>query len=221
MENLDYIVMVSKTLSNNCRVDYIGIRYSTCLIVVAGFSIMTTTHDGISAESCTSVNIQYTRIVENALSSGKSGMSFWRCRAFSVWNCEISYHNVVLFAYNSQGVSNNLLAGTGNNYGLYSSYGSIITTIGTQPAATTALVQDAGGMFTYGNGSQISGPFTLGISCTWGNVSGGYVRHGIYSNGQGDNNNKYWYYCHHTVIAWDCILFKWFSKPTTSDCINM
>lgn len=172
----------TEVLSDNCKVDRISIRYNTCMVVVAGFSIMTTTEDGIVSESCTTINLQYMKITGNAISSGKTGIAFYRC-TFSVWNCQVSYHTVALFAYNSRGVSNNWVAGAGNNYGLYSSYGSVITTTGIQPAATTPLVQDAGGMFTYSNGSQIAGLFK-GLSCTWGTMSGGYVRHGMHSNGQ-------------------------------------
>lgn len=169
-------------LSDNCKVDSIDMLYDTCMIVVGGFSIMTTTNNGVSAESCSSLNIQFIKITENALSSGVSGAAFYRC-GFSIWNCQVSYHHVALLAYASRGVSNMWASCIGNNYGLYSSYGSAVVTTGTQPAANYPLIHDAGGMFTYGNGTQVAGIFTSGLSCTWGTIYGGYVRHGNYDSG--------------------------------------
>ncbi len=168
-------------LSDNCKIDRIIAQYNTCLLVVGGFSIMTTTADGIFADSCPSLNFQFMKITENAISTGKVGMSIFRS-IFSIWNCQVSYHNVALLAYNSRGVSNNWATCVGNNYGLYSSYGAVVALTGTQPAATTSVIHDTGGSFTHNNGTQIAGIFT-GLSCTWGTIYGGYVRHGNYDSG--------------------------------------
>lgn len=164
-------------LSDNCKVDSIDMLYDTCMIVVGGFSIMTTTNNGVSAESCSSLNIQFIKITENALSSGINGMGFYRC-SFSVWNCQVSYHHAALFAYNSRGVSNMWATCTGNNYGIYGSYGSVITMTGDQPAATTPFTRDAGGSFIQDNGTQIIGLLTSKLTCTWGTVSGAYYKIG-------------------------------------------
>ena len=169
-------------LTDNCRIINLRASWNTCYMNIGGFSITTTSDVGIYGYNNTALLLRFIKITENALSIGPDAIYLAECK-FSVWNCQVSYHNRVLTAYNSHGVSNNWVAGTGNNFGLYSSYGSRITTTGTQPAATTSLIQDAGGMFTYGNGSQIAGPFG-GLSCTWGTIVGGYYRHGMYANGQ-------------------------------------
>lgn len=144
---------------------------------IGGFSITTTSDVGIYGYNNTAIFIKFMRITENALSIGPDAIYLAECR-FNVWNCLVSYRNRVLTAYNSQGVSNNNLAGTANNYGLYSIMGSIITIIGTQPAATTPYVHDSGGSFINANGTQISNLITAGLSCTWGTIQGGYYRHG-------------------------------------------
>lgn len=171
------------TLSDNCKVNSIYAFCNTSEIIIGGFSITTVTDTGISAHGCTNLNIHFTKIIGNALASGKYGIMVNRC-AFSIWNCQVSYRDIALHAYNSRGVSNSWATCTGNNYGLWSSYGSVVTTLGAQPAATiTSISQDTGGMYVYANGSQIAGIFQ-GLSCTWGTIEGGYMRHGMYANGQ-------------------------------------
>ncbi|MDF2885792.1 MAG: hypothetical protein K0R23_177 [Lacrimispora sp.] len=164
-------------LSDNCKINSIYTFCNTCSMAIGGFSIMTTSDVGINVNNCASISLQFIKITGNALSSGKYGITLYRC-IFSVWNCQVSYRTVALFAYNSHGVSNNWATCTGNTYGLYSSYGAVITTTGTQPAANTLRTHDSGGMFTYDNGTQISDLITSGLSCTWGTIQGGYYRNG-------------------------------------------
>ena len=170
------------TLSDNCKINRIIAYWNTCGLIISGFNIMTTTDAGIYADSCINLNIHFTRITQNALASGKDGMLFSRC-IFSVWNCQVSYRNKVMYAYSSHGVSRDWVVGTGNINGLWSSYGSVITTVGTQPTATKQFNHDDGGAFTYDNGTQISDITSLGLTCTWGTIrSAGYARNGN-SNG--------------------------------------
>lgn len=70
------------------------------------------------------------------------------------------------------------LHGTGLTYGVRLSNLSKFNCIVNNLSATTKLFNDGGGMEIQPNGTQISGLITSGLSCTWGTIGGGYVRHG-------------------------------------------
>lgn len=170
----------SETISDACQITDIMTLYNTSYVTIGGFRITSTIYHGIMGYGNSAIRLQFLKIIDNALSY--DGIFLSECK-FSVWNCMVSYHNRALVAYNSHGVSNNWVAGTGNNYGLYSTYGSVISLIGTQPVATTSRVQDRSGSFSFENGTQITGLLTSGLSCTWGTIGGGYFRHGMYPTG--------------------------------------
>ncbi|MBE5991886.1 MAG: hypothetical protein E7247_05755 [Paenibacillaceae bacterium] len=73
------------------------------------------------------------------------------------------------------------VTGTGFNIGVVVSTGSVATcgtASGMLISATTPIQQGASGQYVYSNGTQISDDITTGLSCTWGTIRSGYVRHG-------------------------------------------
>ena len=73
------------------------------------------------------------------------------------------------------------VSGTGFNIGAIVGTGSVITCgtpNGMSISAITPILRNGAGVFTYASGTQISGPISSGLSCTWGTISGGYYRNG-------------------------------------------
>lgn len=167
------------SLTDNCRITNLRASWNTCYMNIGGFSVTTTSDVGIYGYNNTALLLKFIKITENALSIGPDAIYIAESK-FSAWNCMVSYHNRALTAYNSQGVVNSWVTGTGNNFGLFSSYGSVITVTGTMPAATVnPFTYAAGGRFIYDNGTQITGLINSGLSCTWGKIeAGGYYRNG-------------------------------------------
>lgn len=71
--------------------------------------------------------------------------------------------------------------GSGLHEGIFSVTGSHVTIYNNLISASSPYAQTHGGMFTYANGTQISGMITSGISCNWGTMYGGYIRHGNFN----------------------------------------
>ncbi|WP_312448477.1 hypothetical protein [Lacrimispora sp.] len=83
-----------------------------------------------------------------------------------------------VFAGNMSQVYIASITGSGLAVGVYSVTGSHVGIISNLISAVTPYSQVNCGSFTYGNGTQISGQISSGLSCTWGTIKGGYVRHG-------------------------------------------
>jgi len=94
-----------------------------------------------------------------------------------IYNCNINGRNFAIRFNNSTGYISTC-SGTSNNIGMYASSASIIYVVGATVTATTPRAQENGGMFINQNGTQISELITSGLSCTWGTITGGYIRHG-------------------------------------------
>jgi hypothetical protein len=74
--------------------------------------------------------------------------------------------------------------GSGFTTGLDISTASHLTIYSNTISATLPTSIYTGGQLIFNNGTQISGFFTAGLSCTWANIrGGGYVRHGVFSGG--------------------------------------
>lgn len=71
------------------------------------------------------------------------------------------------------------VSGSGFNVGLFVANGSIIYVgVSNSISATNKAQPSSGGMIINANGTQISDDITAGLSCTWGTIRSGYVRHG-------------------------------------------
>ncbi len=169
------------SISNVCSIKSFFTSNCFAYIFIAGFNITTITRHAIQAYNTHEILVRYCSAVGST--SDWAGFRFAESH-FQIWSCVVSNKNIALHAYKSYGTSDNWGSTSGNNIGAYSEYGSIITTIGAQARGTTLLKQSRGGMFTYGNGAQIAGPFASGLSCAWGTIYGGYFRHGNYINGE-------------------------------------
>lgn len=165
------------SISTNCSVRWIGMRYCSCRVYLLGLNLF----GNGSAGAC--VGVDCTDIIAHFLSVTSTdltniGFSFDACRA-RVENCKVINHNVALRSYNSNcGSANWTNDSTGNNTGLLSEFNSIIITTGVQPQAPLAYQQSSGGAFIYESGTQITDMISYGLACTWGTITGGYIRHG-------------------------------------------
>ena len=92
--------------------------------------------------------------------------------------------NIGLRSYNSNVTSINWdSTSTGNVIGIAAD-GGVIRQYGTQPYGSSKdKYQTNGGVITNYNGTQISDIISSGLSCTWGTITGGYVRHGNAAGG--------------------------------------
>lgn len=163
-------------LSDNCKVTRIEASYNTCYLFINGFSITSATATGLVGYNNTAIEPRYLKIAASSAQS-VNGIYFAECM-FNITNCIVSYHATALSLYRSYGFSAYWGTCIGNNYGMYLDTGSIVTKIGQQPQATIPERTVQGGTFINENGTQISGLISSGLSCTWGTLSGGYVRHG-------------------------------------------
>ena len=122
------------------------------------------------------------KIVETNLSW--SAIEIYSGSKINVMSCEISNHANAIYAdYGDVYISS--CTGSGNNYSIRGNSGARITTQGTIPSYTVtngAIVTSAGATYFNSNGTQISDDITYGLSCTWGTIRSGYVRHGNYNS---------------------------------------
>jgi hypothetical protein len=75
------------------------------------------------------------------------------------------------------------IAGSGLAVGINVNTASHLTIYSNSLIATLPTAIYTGGQIIHNNGTQVSGMITSGLSCTWGTISGGYTRHGVFSGG--------------------------------------
>lgn len=162
-------------ISSVCNIPDIIISDNSALVDIRGINFTTTTANGIFAVVSHFVIVVFCRCV---LSSSWGGFSFDQTR-FEVVSCVVSNKGIALMAHGADGNSRawNPLS-TNNTVGIHAEYGSIIRKDGTQPQATVPERCYSAGSVINANGTQISNMITSGLSCTWGNLVGGYIRHG-------------------------------------------
>jgi len=73
--------------------------------------------------------------------------------------------------------------GTGFAIGISVLTSSFITCVTNNISAITPIQSSNGGVVINTNGTQISGIISSGLSCTWGTIGGGYIRHGNATGG--------------------------------------
>lgn len=165
----------SSTLSSLTKLADITCVYNTAYIQIDGFEITTVSNDGILCNHCTDVRLSFMKII--AVASTYKAIYGAEVNLFRVWNCELSNKKYAVYAANAYGYVNECI-GTSNNIGIYAYSASTIHMAGNSISATTPLLSDWGSMFVNQNGTQISDDITARLSCTWGTIRSGYVRHG-------------------------------------------
>lgn len=160
-------------LSSLTKITSIGCNNNSCYIAIDGFEITTVLTDGIVCNSCANILINSVRSV--GIANTFSAIFATETNLFRVYHCELSNKKYAVRVINTKGYVQSS-TGTGNEISIQSASASIIHLGGLRPDGT--LQQVYGGVFFYENGTQISDIITSGLSCTWGTISGGYIRHG-------------------------------------------
>lgn len=165
------------SISTNCSVRWIAMQYCSCRIYLSGLNLFGNGSEGACVgTNCADIIIRFLSVTSTDLT--KIGFSFDACRA-RVENCKVINHNIALRSYNSYcGSATWTTDSTGNNIGLRSDFNSTIATAGAQPQAALVFQQYSGGAFIYESGTQITDMISYGLACTWGTITGGYIRHG-------------------------------------------
>ena len=169
------------TLAGTCRVsDFTVSKWGLGYLRINGFNITNPNYYAIYVNGSYGVYISYCQSTVSA--PLKTGI---QCNESycSIDHCKIANRNHAASFSNSIGVSLDWDSGSnGNLYGISSINGSKVSMIGVQATSKAGIINDRlqehGGTFFYQNGTQITGPIASGISCTWGTITGGYVRHG-------------------------------------------
>lgn len=128
----------------------------------AGIDIYDSRSVSVFRVSCTSINnVNAAIYVENSIAH--------------INECILSNHayGIVVGAGSRAVCSGN--TGINNTTGVRSTFGGVAHLVGNN---LLPLSQAFGGSTIYENGTQISPLITSGLSCTWGTISGGYIRHG-------------------------------------------
>lgn len=145
-------------------------------IFISGINVIASDTDAFSFTNCSNVII----IASQAIISNPNTGFVLDASNIRLEGCRVSnYGYVVRAAYNSQCFSLNWVNSTNNTYGISSINGSIVCCAGNQPSGNIqSRKTEGGGIFFYENGTQISDIISSGLSCAWGTLTGGYVRHG-------------------------------------------
>lgn len=176
-----YIHLISdseNTLAATCIVKSVLIKYCKGYALVNGFTCTHADDTPFVVSGCNYASIQYCQSTVSARS--RAGIYFGESNG-AVTGCRIANRNVALQIVTSKVFSDiwDQAGSVNNDYGLSSNRSSIISKSGAQPIGLARNeVSAAGGVFFNENGTQISGLINTGISCTWGPISGGYIRHG-------------------------------------------
>ena len=164
-------------LSDAHKINSITCSNNSARVYIYGFNLVTSIADAFQGVCCVDIILRFITAKQSTASSGYSGFYFDACRA-RIESSMVANKAHGVSAYNST-VGSFIWSNesTGNTIGVKAGINSIVNTTGIQPVGTVPQ-QTAGGMFVKENGTQISGLITSGLSCTWADISGGYVRHG-------------------------------------------
>lgn len=177
---LSLVSSTPTTVTANVKVQHVSIADCSAYITVEGIKCVSTTGDAaVYVYRSTNVWLGYLSITDIATPPGV----LVRASALTRVNgCDITGKSTAIVYENSGGYISGC-TGSSNTIGIASSGSSEVHVIGVTPGATTARAQYNGGMFIESNGTQISEVISSGLSCTWGALTGGYVRHGNRSGG--------------------------------------
>jgi hypothetical protein len=163
------------TLADTCKVRLVFVKYCGSYVQVNGFTATTATMTAFITWGSHNVLFRYCQAT--ALSSN-NGIYFGESGG-GASSCKIANKYSAINVVNSRISSESWAPGSTNAYGITPSYGSVVSKIGNQPTGTVSNeIWSNGGSTLNENGTQISGLVNSGLSCTWGTIKGGYVRHG-------------------------------------------
>lgn len=165
-------------LNTVCNVNSISGRNVTSRLFLNGINSNAATRKAFYLINCTNAIIRWCQAV--ITNPSNAAFEFDNCSA-RVEKCGASNYGWALMAtYNSQVCINDWSASSTNNtIGITAAHGSVVSLNGSQPAGTTLNMQSLSGSYIIqDNGTQISTVISSGLSCTWGTIQGGYVRHG-------------------------------------------
>lgn len=166
------------TASILCNVTGMICARSTAIINIVGLNFTRSNDHGFFGRACTGLLVQL--CMSRTASADYAGFYFSDMSRVRMVNCRVTNRKWgVIASVLTDLVSENWETDSINtDNGIASTNGAIVHLIGNQPTAVWQFYAAAGGQFIQENGTQISGLITSGISCTWGTVQGGYVRHG-------------------------------------------
>ena len=163
------------TISPLTKVTDIKCQHNSAYIVINGLDITTTLGYGITCVHCANIMVHSVRCV--GVAKTYRGIYIEESGICRVVNCEISNKEFAVYITNANGYVMTS-SGTGNTYGILSASAGIVHILSSLIGATTPISQSYGGIIVYENGTQIRDVTSAGLSCTWGTISGGYIRHG-------------------------------------------
>jgi len=169
-------------LSTVCQISGISIKDCSARVQMRGLCLTYTGGDALLATNCSFVYVSYCQTIASATS--QYGFDFVYSNAY-ITNCRVSNRNIGMRSLKSNVTSINWSSdGVCTSYGLSADTGGSICKVGTQPTGgIRSEWQGGSGMFVNPNGTQISDIISSGLSCTWGTITGGYVRHGNAAGG--------------------------------------
>jgi pectin methylesterase-like acyl-CoA thioesterase len=167
-------------LNDNIKIRSIACYRCTNGYVVLNGLTLTGTNDAVlNAFSNSNVIAEYLKVETSSQST--SGIGFYECAFVYVKGCRVSNKGIGIFCSNSNVFISPQTTGANNITGVYSNEASSVHVSFTAVnMGTTRFKSINGGAFINGdNGTQISGIISSGLSCTWGTISGGFIRNGI------------------------------------------
>ncbi len=166
------------TLAGTCKLSAISVRYCSAYVSLNGFNCTITTDFAFKIWGCQHVLIQSSQVTTPSADSA-AGIYFGESLG-RVIACRVANRYAALRSLNSKVISSgwDTPNSMNNNYGLLTNNGGVIHKYGSQPRGVLDEYNLTGGVIINENGTQISHLITSGMSCTWGTISGGYVRYG-------------------------------------------
>lgn len=171
-----YGPVVTSLTDINCKIKG-QINATNCFYISTKYlEIVNSGSASVNISRCVEADIQYI-IANNA--SADPGIALTNVKKFAVDQTQISNRNIGINISNSVGWIA-AISGSNNIIGINSEWSSRVTVVQNISIGSTRdqYTGNYGGQFIQPNGSQITGIISSGISCTWGTIQGGYVRHG-------------------------------------------
>lgn len=166
------------TASILCNITSMICARSTAIINIVGLNFTRSNDHGFVGRACTGLLVQL--CMSRIASTDYAGFYFSDMCRVRMANCRVTNRKWgVIATVLTDLVSENWETDSINtDNGIACIGGATTHIIGSQPSGAWNLYTATGGQFINENGTQISGLISSGLSCTWGTITGGYVRHG-------------------------------------------
>lgn len=169
----------SNDLAETCKVKSVYIQYCQARVDVNGlyFTLASTNASAFLVSSCSNVVAYYSQLVGSQHDA--FGFDYIYSKGI-VSNCRCIGKYACLRVYAAEVVSKDWTSDSSARVnGIVADMGTI-KKIGRRPTALSGQHEFVmrSGMTVNENGTQISDLISDGLSCTWGTIRGGYIRHG-------------------------------------------